>query len=65
MFFSDDLITNRHPHASPFTDLFDSEEGVKNAPLPIGLSQLVIRSCLNGSAQLPLIEGISAIVLYP
>ncbi|MDZ8033036.1 MULTISPECIES: hypothetical protein [unclassified Nostoc] len=31
----------------------------------IGLSQLVIRSCLKGSAQLPESSGIQAIVLYP
>ncbi|BAY95498.1 hypothetical protein NIES3275_75550 (plasmid) [Microchaete diplosiphon NIES-3275] len=32
---------------------------------PIGLSLLVIRSCLKGNAQLPDFSGIQAIVLYP
>lgn len=31
----------------------------------IGFSQLVIRSCLKGNAQLPESSGIQAIVLYP
>ena len=33
--------------------------------LSIGFSQLVIRSCLNGNAQLPSDSGIKASVLYP
>ncbi|WP_143289359.1 hypothetical protein, partial [Brunnivagina elsteri] len=31
----------------------------------IGVSQLVILSCLNGNAQLPSASGIKASVLYP
>ncbi|MEH2255250.1 hypothetical protein [Nostoc sp.] len=33
--------------------------------MSLGFSQLVIRSCLGGNAQLPSVSGIQATVLYP